>query len=96
VTAIFTVERATTGRRVGRRCVRTTRRNRSRRKCTRYVRVRGSFNHQGAAGANSFRFSGRVRNRKLAVGSYRLVATAEDAADNKSPTRRRNFRIVRR
>jgi uncharacterized delta-60 repeat protein len=96
VTTIFIVERATTGRRVGRRCVKTTRGNRSRRKCARYVRVRGSFTHQGAAGANSFKFSGRVRNRKRAVGSYRLVATAEDAADNKSAKKRRNFRIVRR
>jgi uncharacterized delta-60 repeat protein len=96
VTAIFKVERATTGRRVGRRCVKATRRNRARRKCTRYVRVRGSFTHQGAAGRNTFKFSGRVGGRKLAVGSYRLVAVAEDAADNKSATRRRNFRIVRR
>jgi uncharacterized delta-60 repeat protein len=95
-TTTFTVERATTGRRVGRRCVRTTRRNRSRRKCTRYVRVRGSFTHQGTAGTNRFRFSGRLRNRKLAVARYRLVAVAADAAGNKSAAKRRNFRIVRR
>jgi hypothetical protein len=92
----FTVERATTGRRVGRRCVKTTRRNKSRRKCTRYVRVRGSFSHPGAAGTNTFKFSGRLRNRKLAVARYRLVAVATDAAGNKSAAKRRNFRIVRR
>jgi hypothetical protein len=95
-TATFTVARATTGRRVGRRCVKGTRRNRARRKCTRYVRVRGSFTHQGAAGANSFKFSGRLRNRKLPVARYRLTAVATDAAGNKSPAKRRNFRIVRR
>jgi hypothetical protein len=92
----FTVERAKTGRRVGRRCVKTTRRNRSRRKCTRYVRVRGSFVHQGAAGLNRFRFSGRLRNRRLPVGRYRLVAVATDVAGNRSAAKRRAFRIVRR
>jgi uncharacterized delta-60 repeat protein len=95
-TTTFTVEKATAGRKVGKRCVKPTRSNRKRSRCTRYVRVRGSFTHQGAAGRNSFKFSGRVRNRKLAVGSYRLVATAEDAADNKSAKKRRNFRIVGR
>ena len=46
----FSVQRRTTGRRVGRRCVKTTRRNRSRRRCTRFVRVRGSFTHAGRRG----------------------------------------------
>jgi len=95
-TTTFTVERATTGRRVGRRCVKPTKSNRKRRKCTRYARVRGSFTHQGAAGANTFKFSGRLRNRKLAVGQYRLVAVATDSAGNKSAAKRRSFRIVRR
>ena len=95
-TTTFTVERKTTGRRSGRRCVRQTRRNRRARKCVRYVTVRGSFTHQGRAGANSFKFSGRLRNRKLQIASYRLVAVAADAAGNKSAARRRAFRIVRR
>ena len=95
-TTTFTVERATSGRRVGRRCVKPTRSNRSRRKCTRYVRLRGSFTHQGAAAVNTFKFSGRLRNRKLAAGSYRLVAVAADAAGNKSAAKRSGFRIVRR
>jgi len=95
-TTIFTVERKTVGRRSGRRCVKATRRNRKARRCTLYVLQRGSFTHQGAAGANSFKFSGRLRNRKLAVGSYRLVAVAADAAGNRSAAKRRAFRIVRR
>jgi hypothetical protein len=92
----FTVERASAGRRVGRRCVKPTRRNRTRRKCTRYVRVRGSFTHQGAAGSNSFKFSGRLNRRKLRPAKYRLVAVATDAAGNKSVAKRRAFRVVRR
>jgi hypothetical protein len=95
-TTTFTVERKTVGRRSGRRCVKATRRNRKARRCTLYVVQRGNFTHQGAAGANSFKFTGRLRNRKLAVGSYRLVAVAADAAGNKSAAKRRVFRIVRR
>jgi DNA-binding beta-propeller fold protein YncE len=92
----FTVEKKTVGRRSGRRCVKATRRNRKAKRCTLYARQRGSFTRQGAAGANSFKFSGRLRNRKLAVGTYRLVAVATDAAGNKSSARRRAFRVVRR
>jgi DNA-binding beta-propeller fold protein YncE len=92
----FTVERKTTGRRSGHRCVKATRRNHKARHCTLYVLQRGSFTRQGGAGANAFKFTGRLRNRKLAVGAYRLVAVAADAAGNKSAARRRAFRIVRR
>lgn len=96
-TVTFRVQRAAKGRRVGGRCVRQTRRNRARRRCTRYVTLRGSFSHTGGAGANSARFSGRLRGRKLRPGRYRLLAEARDPAGNR--TRRpatRRFRIVRR
>jgi PKD repeat protein len=93
-TVRFTVERRTTGRRVGRRCVRQTARNRKRRRCTRFAAVRGSFTHVGTVGANRLRFSGRLRNRPLSRGSYRLVARATDAAGNRSTVKRASFRIV--
>jgi Ca2+-binding RTX toxin-like protein len=92
----FTVERRQPGRRVGRRCARPTPRNRNRRRCNRFVRQRGSFTHRGAAGANSFRFSGRLRNRKLRPGRYRLVGVPTDAAGNVGVPVRASFRIVRR
>ena len=92
----FAVQRRTTGRRVGRRCVKTTSRNLSRRRCTRFVRVRGSFRHAGTAGPNRFRFSGRVRRRPLRRGRYRLVARAVDRAGNRSKVTRAGFRVVRR
>jgi uncharacterized delta-60 repeat protein len=95
-TTRFSVERARPGRRVRGRCGTPTRRNRSHQKCTRYVRVRGSFVHHGAVGPNKFRFSGRLRKRKLASGRYRLVAVATDSAGNRSAAKRRTFRIVRR
>ena len=95
-TLTFTVERRATGRRVGRRCLAPTRRNRGRRRCTRYVRLRGSFNHRGRTGANSFRFTGRLRRRKLRPARYRLVGVPRDAAGNRGRPVRATFRIVRR
>ena len=92
----FTVERATTGRKVGKTCTKPTRRNRKRKRCTRYVALKGSFRHTGKAGTNSFKFTGRLNNKKLAARKYRLVAVATDAAGNKSAAKRRSFKIVRR
>lgn len=92
-TVTFTVERGTRGRRVGGRCVKPTRRNRGRRRCVRYVRVRGSFGDRGEAGRNSLRFSGRLRGRKLRPGRYRLVARARDEAGDRSKAKRAAFRI---
>lgn len=91
----FTVQRARPGRRAGRRCVAPTRRNRAARRCTRFVRVRGSFRHSGRAGLNRFRFTGRIGGRRLAPGRYGLVARPRDAAGNLGSTARRPFRIIR-
>ncbi len=96
-TTTFRVQRARTGRRIRGRCRAATRRNKqlSRRRCTRYVRVRGSFKHTDGAGANSLTFTGRVGGRRLRVGRYRLVARAVDAAGNKSAVKTKRFRIRR-
>jgi hypothetical protein len=60
----------------------------------RYVRLRGGFTHAGKAGANRFKFTGRLGARKLKPGRYRLVQVAVDAAGNRSATKRVRFRIV--
>jgi hypothetical protein len=39
------------------------------------VRVKGGFTVGAKAGANSFRFTGRLGKRKLRRGRYRLDAT---------------------
>jgi hypothetical protein len=91
---VFTISRAQPGRRVGRRCVKPTRRNRARRKCTRYVRVR-SFAVQGLAGANTKRFSGKIGRRALKPGRYRATLIATDAAGNRSAPKQLRFRVVR-
>ena len=92
----FAVERAAPGRRARRRCTRPTRRNRRARRCTRWPRLRGGFSHAGAAGLNSFRFSGRLRGRPLRPGRHRLVAVPVDLTGNRGKAARKSFRILRR
>jgi DNA-binding beta-propeller fold protein YncE len=92
----FRVERALAGRRVRGRCVRPTRSNRRARRCTRFRTLRGGFTHLGATGPNNFRFTGRLRGRRLRLGRYRLRAVATDPAGNRSRPQRSRFRIVRR
>jgi hypothetical protein len=91
-TVRFTVERARPGRRSGKKCVAPKARNRH---CTRYVKLRGSFSRPGNPGSNHFRFTGRIGGKRLARGSYRLVAVAKDPAGNSGNAERRAFRIVR-
>jgi hypothetical protein len=64
--------------------------------CTRYVKVKGSFVQAGGEGFNTFRFMGRLRNRALPVGRYRLYALAVDGAGNRSKVAYRAFRIKTR
>lgn len=90
----FFVRRILSGRRAGGRCVSAGRAKRSARRCNLYRTMRGSFTHRGAAGQNRFRFSGRLRNRRLPGGRYRLEAIAIDAAGNRSSSRRSNFAIA--
>src|SRR4051812_42979718 len=52
---------------------RAVRERNCRRRCTRYIRMRGSFIRPSQGGRNSFRFSGRLRGRRLRTGSYRLA-----------------------
>jgi hypothetical protein len=54
----------------------------------------GSFTHVDAAGTNALRFSGRLDGRALAVGGYRLSASAQSAGGT-SATRSVTFKIAR-
>jgi hypothetical protein len=60
-----------------------------------WARLRGRLDRAGRAGVNRVRFEGRVGRRVLAAGRYRLVATARDAAGNRSAPARAPFRIER-
>jgi subtilisin-like proprotein convertase family protein len=86
-------QRAVSGRLAGAACRPLTAGNRKGRPCRRYVRA-GTLRRAGRSGANRVAFSGRIGNRALRTGSYRLVVTAVDPAGNRSSSPPRAFRIV--
>lgn len=86
----LTIRRASAGRKVGKRCKKPTKANRARRKCTRFVKVKG-FSQTAVAGANQATIPGK----KLRPGKYRVVLVATDAAGNKSAPKRVSFRVKR-
>jgi hypothetical protein len=91
----FTVIRPKPGRKArGGRCVRPNKRNRKAAKCTRRMTIPASFTMAGRTGSNRFRFTGRLRGRKLKLGKYLLVATPTAGA---KPGRaaRAAFRIIK-
>jgi hypothetical protein len=89
--------RSAPGRRVGGRCRKPTRRNRSRRPCTRMLSVRGPVSLPVQAGARRIKFAGRLSaRRRLRPGRYQLVLTARDAAGNVSTPDRARFRLLPR
>jgi hypothetical protein len=87
-TVAFSAEKRLTGRKVGKKCVAATRTNRGKAKCA-FFKLEGSFNQAGTAGLNRFKFSGRVGNKTLRTGAYRLVASSGGA------TKSAGFKIVR-
>jgi uncharacterized protein DUF4394 len=87
-TVRFTVEQVTKGRRVGGRCVKKTRANHSKRPCPLPKPRKGGFTHSGSAGANSFKFTGRLNGKALSPGSYNLVGTVG------ASVRRARFKIT--
>ncbi len=92
---VFTVKRASPGRRVGRRCVKPTARNRGKRRCTRYVTF-GRFAVIAPPGVGIHRFSGRIGRRAMKPGAYRTTLVATDNAGNGSKPRSLKLRVVRR
>jgi hypothetical protein len=83
------------GRRVGKKCKAPTRRNRKRKSCRRYVKVKTAITVNGKAGANKVSFQGRLNRRKsLRPGRYRLTLVATDGAGLKSKAVRKNFRLL--
>jgi hypothetical protein len=91
---VFTIQRATVGRRVGAVCRKQTRSNRTRPRCTRYVRA-GRFAKESTAGPNRKKFSGKIGRRSIKPGNYRATLVATDAAGNRSAPKRLKFKVVR-
>jgi hypothetical protein len=90
----FRFTQAVGGRKVGRRCVAKTQKNRRKRHCTRTV-VPGTLTVSAHAGANKLRFQGLISKRKkLKPGSYKLLVAASTAGV-RSRTATLRFTIVR-
>jgi len=88
-------QRKTKGRRSGRKCVKQTHRNRSKRSCTRFVSAGSVPGLAGKAGLNKVLFEGRLTTRsRLALGTYRLVLSVVDKAANRSTRKGPTFTIV--
>ena len=74
-------------------CAKPTTANSSSRRCVRRVTRPGRFTASGGAGANGFRFTGRLAGRKLTPGRYQLVATPA-AVGATGQAARASFRVV--
>jgi FG-GAP repeat len=72
----FTIAKVDPGHVSSGRCARRTKADYSARRCIWLVALPGDFTRTGSAGVNRFRFTGRLAGHKLAVGSYRLIATS--------------------
>jgi hypothetical protein len=82
------------GRKVGKKCVAPSRKNRRRHHCTRTVTA-GKLTFAGHAGTNKVFFDGVIsKHAKLKPGSYSLHLTAS-AAGGHSATSTLHFTIVR-
>jgi hypothetical protein len=93
-TVRFTIQRSSSGRRAGARCVKPSRANRNRKACSRLASVPGTFRRKRAAGADGFSFTGRLGGHTLRPGRYRLVATPTENGHARPPTRA-SFRIIK-
>lgn len=77
------VERRGSGRKVGKRCVAPSRKNRRKRHCTRYTAL-GTVTRSSAGGATKLTIPTRIGKHRLTPGKYRLTITAVDTAGNVS------------
>lgn len=64
-------------------------------RCLKFAALKGAQTRAGKAGANSFRFDGRVSGKTLKAGAYRLALTPTDAAGNRGAAVRITFAIKR-
>jgi hypothetical protein len=90
----FYAQKQIKGRTVGTSCRKQTKKNKSAKKCTLWVRASKTFRKSGKVGkTNSMKFTGKVGKAKLPKGSYRLYAVATDSAKGKGPSRTAKFKI---
>lgn len=83
------------GRKVGRKCVAQTKKNRHKHACKQTVTA-ATLSFTGHTGTNKVVFQGRVsRSKKLTPERYTLIITATNAAGQKSAPQTLGFTIVK-
>jgi hypothetical protein len=93
-TTVFTVQRPRRGYRSGKRCVpRRPHRKGKPRRCTLYKNL-GSFSAPTIEGVNKLHFTGRVKQRPLHPGRYRLRVVEKDRDGHNGPANTRAFTVV--
>jgi hypothetical protein len=95
-TVTILVQRVTSGRRSGTRCVKATKKLKRKKPCTRYVKVSTLTRVHETGGSKRVPFSGRAGKKALAVGNYRLRAVASAGEGTASAVRTAKFKIVKR
>ena len=80
-TVQFKLEKKLPGRKVGRKCVKQTPQNKTKKRCPRFKKIGAPFSGPGAPGPNKATLP---NGKKLKPGTYRLTMTATDAAGNAS------------
>ncbi|MDQ8044797.1 MAG: choice-of-anchor Q domain-containing protein, partial [Patulibacter sp.] len=92
-TVTFTVARAGVGLKKGSSCTKLPKKPKKGSKhCVLWTTV-GSLSTTGKAGANSYAFSGKVKNKVLAKAKYLLTAVAKDSAGHTSAAVTAKFTI---
>jgi hypothetical protein len=92
-TVVFSVQRARPGRTINGRCRRAHGSHRKAQRCTIWSGVLGGFRVIGKRGPHRLTFTGRIGDRRLDPGRYRLVARAHNAAGGSGKPVRTRFSI---
>jgi hypothetical protein len=92
-TAEAVFKRARPGRKVSGRCRKPTRRNRTKKACTRGYTNVGTLEQTVASRTGSISFVGLMRGKPLEVGLYRIELTATDVAGNTSKQKNLTLRV---
>lgn len=91
-TVKFKLEKKLPGRKVGRKCVKQTPQNKTKKRCPRFKKIGAEFTGPGAPGPNKATLP---NGKKLKPGTYRVTMTATDAAGN-TATKTVRFTIVKK
>jgi len=85
--------RRTIGVKSGKKCKSSRKTPAKSKRCTLFVGA-GALTRRAKTGNNAVKFTGRVGSKALPRATYRLTATARDAASNRSRAVTATFRIV--